>query len=172
MSRKSCKRVVRPLRTDGVHLALMGAARLTGEEVRTVFAPVQASADAMRRGVGTENDWSTLAAACCVARAVERQGVVRGLDEHLGVIEEALQGIARRAFAACAWTPTPLYFQELDALRLFLELHEFQVRQLSGAEFKRAVDLATANVKNQARNAVIVGAQQHPTPSIQLALGV
>ena len=68
MSRKSCKRVVRPLRTDVVHLALMGAARLTGEEVRHVFAPLQASTDAMRRGVGSENDWSNLAAACCVAR--------------------------------------------------------------------------------------------------------
>lgn len=174
MSRKSCKRVVRPLRTDVVHLALMGAARLTGEEVRHVFAPLQASADAMRRGVGSETDWSNLAAACCVAKAIERQGVVRGLQEHFNTIEAALQGIARRAFAGGEWMPTALYFQELDALQDLLELHEYQVRQLSGGEFKRAVDLATANVTHQARGAgtAVVGAQQRPGHAAQLALEV
>lgn len=165
MSRKSCKRVVRPLRTDVVHLALMVAARLTGEEVRQVFAPLQASTDAMRRGVGTENDWSNLAAACCVAKAIERQGVVRGLQEHFDTIEAALQGIARRAFAGGAWAPTPLYFQELDALQLFLDLHEFQVRQLSGGEFQRAVVLATAHVRDQSKAAVPAGQQGHQAPT-------
>ncbi|MNV64642.1 hypothetical protein D3C71_1572940 [compost metagenome] len=66
---------------------------------------------------------------------------------HLEAAECALQGIKLRAMATGEWLPTALYYQELDDVKAAVELHRFQLEQLSSAEAVKAIDLAKGRVR-------------------------
>jgi len=93
-------------------------------------ATLQAAARALREGVATEHEWSTVARAICWAQALERRGIVRGLTEHLHSAAVALQEIGRRAMDAGVWNATSLNLLELDVISTAIELHELQLQEL------------------------------------------
>lgn len=128
-------------------LVLRQVTRLTTHELGQVLGPVDASMTALREGVATELQWSILASTVEVAIAVEDKGAVRGLRGHLEAAERALQGIKLRAMASGEWHPTALYYQELDDVKAAVELHRFQLEQLSSAEAIKALDLAKGRVR-------------------------
>lgn len=45
------------------------------------------------------------------------------------------------------WQSPTLHFQELEAIQLLLDLHHYQIKQLSFAEFRRAYDLTVAHIR-------------------------
>lgn len=139
-----------PARADVISHAIMSATRLTDAEIDDVLQPVESGVTSMRQGQGTLADWSNLATACTIALTIEEQGVVRGLRGHLQTIDAALQAIAKRCDTPRGWQRTALYFHEIDALGDLAFLHRHQLQALSAAEFKRAVDLATARAKQAA----------------------
>ena len=122
--------------------------------------PLRAAAKARREGVATERDWSIVVSPLHVAQAIEQQGIVRGLSEHLHSAEVALQEIERRAMATGTWCPTSLYYQELDHISAAVDLHEFQMTQLSYGEFRRALQRAVIEIKNTGGRVVDVGQMQ------------
>jgi hypothetical protein len=128
-------------------LVLRQVTRLTTHELGQVLGPVDASMTALREGVATELQWSILASTVEIAIAVEDKGAVRGLRGHLVAAERALQGIKLRAMATGEWRPTALYYQELDDVKAAVELHRFQLEQLSSAEAIKALDLAKGRVR-------------------------
>lgn len=139
--------------------AILNASRLTPTEVAAVLQPLEAGVTAMRQGQGTMTDWSAIASACTIALTIEEQGVVRGLRGHLQATDAALQAIAQRCDTNAGWQRTALYFHEIDALSDLVFLHRHQLEALSAAEFHRAVDLATARVRQaEARGRVLEAA--------------
>jgi len=58
----------------------------------------------------------------------------------------ALVRIYARAHSAGQWTPPILYANEITAITEFVNLHDFQVRQCSWSEYRRAVDRATGQI--------------------------
>lgn len=137
----------RPRRlTNPIILARNAATRLTPAEIALTIEPVRTAARRMREGVGSEVDWAQLASAANVAQAIERQGIVRGLAEHLHEAEQALNAISRRALAGGEWRATALYWQEIEHLTALVDLHEFQLQQLSYGEVRRAIQAATSSV--------------------------
>jgi hypothetical protein len=134
--------------TDTMALAAHRAGKLTQAELDGVLQPLQAALKALSDGVGTEMDWCQLASAVNLANAIEAQGIVKGLHEHLRAAELALQCIYRRAMPAGAWQPTALGYVEIDALNTAAELHAFQLGQLAHGEFNRALDWAEAEVRS------------------------
>ncbi len=150
------KRKARPVALNTLQLALHGAAKPSRQEVDEVLRPIRAAAIAFREAVATELQWSILSGSVEVAKAIEHQGVVRGLHEHLTSAEEALQSIFRRAMQAGSWRSPTLYYQELDALATFVDLHAFQVRQLSRKEFIAAADRAQGTVRAGGFTATVV----------------
>ena len=137
----------RQIACNTLELALHHAAKPTEEDLHDVLQPIADCVKALREGVATEGQWAIAAGAVQMAMSIERQGVVRGLVEHLASAEAALQGIYRRAMATGEWKGTALYYQELDALQEFLELHTFQIRQLGRREFIRAIEGAERQVR-------------------------
>ena len=128
-------------------LVLHRVTRLTAQELSHVLGPIETSMTALREGVATEMQWSILASAVEIALAVEDKGTVRGLRGHLEAAERALQGIKLRAMASGEWRHTALYYQELDDVKAAVELHRFQLEQLSSAEAIKALDLAKGRVR-------------------------
>ena len=112
------------------------------------MAPLGAAADRMRRGQASDNDWAVLTGSLLMAQSIEKQGVVRGLAGHLDGVDRALVAIEARATRAGPWRSPTLHFHELDAVHLLLDLHEFQLEQLSYGEFRRAYEATEARVRS------------------------
>ncbi len=137
----------RHIAVNTLELAMHHAAKPTQEDLRDVLQPVQQAVKALREGLATEGQWSVVAGAVQTGLAIERQGIVRGLQAHLASADAALQAIYRRAKTSQAWRPTALYYQELEALQTFVKLHSFQIHQLGRREFIQAINQAERQVK-------------------------
>lgn len=131
---------------DPMRLARNAATKLTSAEIATTIEPLRQAARLTREGVASEREWALLASAVNVAKAIERQGIVRGLAEHFAQAEEALNGISRRALASGEWKPTALYWQEIEHVNALVDLHAYQLEHLSYGEAHRATRSATAAV--------------------------
>jgi len=110
------------------------AVLLTPTEVETSLKPLRAAAKALRIGVATELEWVTVGNAIETAVRLEQRVLPRGLAEHLQSALIALQEIRRRALASGAWLPVEIYLQEMEQVDTAVELHEWQLLQLSAAE--------------------------------------
>lgn len=146
---------------DTMAIVLRHATALTAQEVSSIMAPLQLAHRHLREGVATEREWMVLASSINVALRIEQQGVVRGLQEHMQVAEKALAEIHVRAMAGGTWRQTALHYHELDAVREAIDLHDWQIRQLSWREFRRAVESEIGDVRRQ--GGVILKAQPQPT---------
>lgn len=122
------------------------AAKPQAREVDHLIRDVTAAATALREGVASNYQWSVIAGSLDVANAIERQGVVRGLKEHLTAADIALQAIYKRASLDDGWRAPTLRYDELEAVREFVDLHAFQLKQLSRAEFMRAIQAAAGQI--------------------------
>ena len=128
----------RPVTAHTLATALHFAAKPSAADCAEVLAILHTALTALREGVATEHQWSIAAGAVSVAMAIERRGIVRGLAEHWQAADEALQAIYERAVRAgggVRYQRTALHYTELDALRAFAELHEWQIKQLGRGEF-------------------------------------
>jgi hypothetical protein len=124
----------RQLNTRTLATALLRASCLTDAEVRETIQPAQQCLDRLREGVATEDQHTVLHTCMQVALDIEASGIVHGLHEHLQYGIQALESIRARALATGTWRPTDLDFHELDALRTAVDLHRFQLEQLSAGE--------------------------------------
>lgn len=136
-----------------LELAKAEAARLTATEIAEPIACLRIAARALREGVATEWQWMLVATSLDLAQAIEQLGVVRGLSGHLHAAELALQGIYQRAMTSGAWCCTALYYQEPEDVTTMVDLHQFQLEQLSYGEFRRAIELVNAYSANTAHHA-------------------
>lgn len=161
MSRnKPPRKAYRP-RTVTAHtmdLALHFAAKPAAADRNDVLAMLCTALQALREGVATEHQWSIAAGSVTVALAIERRGIVRGLLGHLKAAAQALQDIYDRALRTGGgrWVRVTLYYQELDALHTFLDLHTFQVHQLGRAEFLAAIDAAHKDTIAQGHTVMVM----------------
>lgn len=144
-----------------IGLALHFAAKPTQQDREEVLSPMRNAIKALREGVGTEMDWSVAAGSVAVAKAIERQGVVRDLHEHIAIAEAAMQGIYDRAMRTGGgrWTRTALWFNGMDALANFVDIHDFQFNQLSRKELLAAI--AAAEKRNRRPGAYRRRGAQH-----------
>lgn len=149
-ARQARYRMITPRRpaADTITTAILGAGKLTDPEVVFLMAPIRDAHKAMREGVATDHQWCYLAHTMNVAMAIERQGIVRGLKDHIHSAELALAAIQDRASATGTWKPTALHWHELDDIASAVDLHEFQLKQLSRKEFNSAVVFATHEVRS------------------------
>jgi hypothetical protein len=136
-----------------MQVALMRASKLTAAELAQILDPLATAINAMVTGQPvTEAAWQHCASAVSVALSIERQGVVKGLADHLARIDAMLLQIA----TSCRddggiWLESPpidaVPESMHDDLRLLYELHQCQLSNLSSAEFYKALRHAIAEVQ-------------------------
>lgn len=137
-----------PAAVNTMDLVSRRVALVTPADLADVLQPLRDAFKALREGVATEWQWSIIASAVNAAQAIDKQGIVKGLHEHLHAAELALASINRRAMATGQWQPTALYYLELDAIDTAIDLHKFQLQQLSTGEVIKALDYAQAEVRS------------------------
>lgn len=127
---------------------------MTPKEVQASMAPFNEAFTALRQGRADFDHWGFIQGAHEIATAVEQQGVVRGLKEHLASIGESVKAIEARALASGQWKAPTLYSQEIEAVQLLMELLQFQKENLSYGEFTNALRKAIARAQTQAKGHV------------------
>jgi len=137
-------------------IAIDGASKIRKADLDQVLAELRSAFKALREGVATQLQWSILAGSVDVAKAIERQGVVCKLHDYLVRADEALLAIYNRANTLHGWYPTALYFDELDAVDTFVDLHAFQLRQLGLAEYLAAVESTSNRLRGNGGQVTIV----------------
>lgn len=154
MTRKHTPRKPRLVYSNPFVVARNMATALTPAELASITRPLRAAFGLMRRAEARRDDWCILASSLIMASNIERQGVVRGLHEHLHAADRALAAVEARAASAGTWRAPTLYFNEIEAIDTFIDLHIFQIRQLSYGEFKAAY--RTTEGQARTRGATVV----------------
>lgn len=136
--------------------AIAGAVKPQNTQIKQITAVLQQAAKQMREGVATAGDWGIVAGSLSLAIAIERGGIVRGLGGHFEAFERVMQTIQNRAMLTGRWQRTALWHYELDELRHFIDLHTYQLKQLSRSELETALTRATATIKSEGCTVEIV----------------
>lgn len=82
---------------------------------------------ALRQGVATELQWHEVVTAMRVADAVAIARGSKGARAHIAQACQALEGIRARAMQGGAWRPVDIYFAEIDAVDVGVEIFADQV---------------------------------------------
>ena len=143
-------RRARPINANPFGAALRKAARLTCAEIADTMAPNRLCQTRLREGTASEDQHAVLYTAVRIALGIEQTGIVCGLRAIFEDAEQALaiEAIVRRGLPAPeptdaeiramlerrAWRATALHHNELEAVRLALDWHEFQLRHVSAGE--------------------------------------
>ncbi|KQW24702.1 hypothetical protein [Acidovorax sp. Root402] len=133
-------------------LALMTATKLTQAEIAEVMTPVRQCLKFVREGVSTQLQFEVLRSTMLIAQGIEHSGIVRGLADHITSALQACKAIEARALTSGAWRQTALHFQELDALATAVDLHEYQLQQISAGELHRIVNHIKARTTSTGGN--------------------
>lgn len=144
---KKPRRVRFPACVNTLEIAKDSVAKPPKHDVDDVMNIMKDASKAMLQGVASEKHWSVLAGGVSMGQAIERQGVVRGMEGHLASAEEALDTIFKRAHTSGAWKSPTLYFDEIDMITTFINLHDFQVRQLSRGEYSDVIASAGGQIR-------------------------
>jgi hypothetical protein len=128
-------------------IALFRATKLLPDEIAARMDPLREAFQALRQGQATEQQWVLLASAVTVSLSIEKKGVVRGLIERLTTADTTLHAIQARCTAHGGWSSTALYFYEIDALSTYIDLYDFQLKNLSAIEYDQAYRHAIAETK-------------------------
>ena len=153
-----------PQPVDTLAIALDGAAKCGPQEIDDLLHILHQCSRALHRGCATQLQLDIMAGSCTLARAVEDLGTVKGLRGHIDSCAQVLQTLHDRYVAApktvserrAGWGKTGLAFHEADAIKTFVEIHNFQLRQLSRSEFTQAANLATARANSAGETVEVV----------------
>lgn len=131
---------------DTLLLAKSGAAKPVPADLQAIIDSLILCFEALRKGTVNEDQFSVLSGAVYTARAIEDQRVVKGLSQVIEQGEQALNQVWQRITASGVFGRTALYPAELVDIREFVSQHIFQIRQLSRAEYLRAMRTATGRM--------------------------
>lgn len=131
-----------------VDVAIRNATKLTTPEIERYIVPSRRAVEAFRVGKGNFKDWLRLCTLVNVGMAIEDGGVVKGFRNDLKAALNALEEIGTRQDSPKGWKPGALRASELEAIRMLVVAHDFQLRQVSCGEHQEAYRLATARVKS------------------------
>lgn len=122
--------------------------KLTPAEVAETMGPLRTAFAHIREGVATHNEYVVLHSIMLIAAEIELMGIVRGLQEHINAALLACESYQARSGHADNWRPSAVHFHELDALREMVDLHEFQLQQLTAREVHQAARRLIARTKS------------------------
>lgn len=150
-------------------VAMNNATKLSPQDVEQIITPCANACAAIVSGSGRRDHWATLCSSLNMSLSIERQGVVRGMAGHLATIEAALLAIAARAGeddTPPTWQPPQLSLDEIDNMRLLVQLHKFQLEQLSYGEYRRAFAATVNRVRGGGGEAVNLPAEFGPEVTV------
>jgi hypothetical protein len=128
--------------------AVEGSTTLDASEIAAVMVPVRQAIERMRLGQGTFDDFARLSSIVNIGLAIERKGVIKGLQADLDDCHRHLEAIGQRGGEVDAWRPPTLWADEIKSLSLLANFHKKQLQALSYREYSEARNYAIAKVRS------------------------
>jgi hypothetical protein len=128
--------------------AVEGSTTLDPSEIMAVIQPLRRAIERLRLGQGTFDDFARAASIVNIGLAIERKGVIRGLQADLDDCHRHLEAIGQRGGEVGTWQPPTLWAAEIRSLNVLANLHEQQLQVLSYREYSEARDYAVAKVRS------------------------
>jgi hypothetical protein len=128
--------------------AVEGSTTLDASEIAAVMVPVRQAIERLRLGQGTFDDFARMSSIVNIGLAIERKGVIRGLQADLDDCHRHLEAIGQRGGEVDTWQPPTLWADEIKSLSLLANLHKKQLQALSYREYSEARDYAVARVRS------------------------
>jgi hypothetical protein len=137
--------------------AIQGAALPTASQVRSITDQLRQASVAMREGRATNHQWSLLAGSLDTAITIQAGGIYKVFADVWEPAQTALKNIHARAVAKGngAWASPTLYAQEIQALDVFVFLHEQQLTNLTRGEIGQAVCKTARRLDSQGQNVTL-----------------
>lgn len=117
-----------------IQIAKAHAQKIDRQQVNQMIDGLQAFLDMLRLAKGTLKHVQEFEYATMSAALIERQGVVRGLKQAIADADSAIMAMRLRADKDTGRIGH-LNTNEIEALGSFIELHQFQLEQLSQGEY-------------------------------------
>jgi hypothetical protein len=127
--------------------AVEGSTTLDASEIAAVMVPVRQAIERMRLGQSTFDDFARLSSIVNIGLAIERKGVINGLQADLDECHRHLEAIGQRGGEVDSWQPPTLWAAEIRSLNVLANLHEQQLQVLSYREYSEARNYAVAKVR-------------------------
>jgi len=131
---------------DPIQTAINRATCLTDQECDDLLGKFEQAAKNMLSDSRTQDDYVALTAGIRVSDAIEKSGIVRGLKS---AIDDAMLTAERMATGAAA------SHDDEEALKWWLKLHRYQLKQLSRNELDTIVERLKAQERNGHENKVV-----------------
>lgn len=117
--------------------------------VDQALRPISICFRSLREGVANEKEWAILVSALNLASALETHALRHGTQGHIKAGLQALEQVMRRAMARQFWMPVEVHLQEIDDIRVAIEIHEDQLRQIDQGAYATASSHATTEVRSK-----------------------
>ena len=129
----------KPVLRNVIRGAILGATALTEAERQTIIGPsLKHIADIPTRGL-TGGAYIDLVTSLHAAMAIEASGIVRGLKAEFEAAISLLHDLHGQCQRGQNWKCLRLGAGEVETLKNAVELHDFQLQQLSANEFHAIV---------------------------------
>jgi hypothetical protein len=122
-------------RTLPIQIAAERARKIAPQQVQAMIGGLRTCLAALRTGKGHLNDVLEFDYATMTASLIERHGVVRGLAQQIADADAAIMSMRLRADKA-AGNVGPLFGNEIAALDSLIDVHQFQLAQISQGEYE------------------------------------
>ena len=150
MSSRRNTRQPRLVHHDQLGRALHLAKCLPPATIDQALRPISICFRSLREGVANEKEWAILVSALNLASALETHALRRGTQGHFTAGLLALVQVMRRAMAKQFWMPVEVHLREMDDIRVSIELHEDQLRQVDQGAYATAFNHVTTEVRGKA----------------------
>lgn len=107
----------------------------------------------LRTGQGHLNDVLEFEYATMTASLIERQGVVRGLAQQIADADAAVKSMRQRNDKSTGRVG-PLFGNEITALDTLIEIHHFQLKQISQGEYETVLRSIAGRLGGKMQEAV------------------
>lgn len=118
-----------------IQIATALVRKMDPQVVRFMMDGLRTCLAALRTGKGHLNDVLEFDYATMTASLIERHGVVRGLAQQIANADAAIMSMRLRADKA-AGNVGPLFSNEIAALDSLIDVHQFQLAQISQGEYE------------------------------------
>lgn len=129
----------KPVARNTVAAALLAATTLTDAERDSIIGPSRKwLIDAQESGM-TEQAYLDLQVAMHAGLAIEDSGIVKGLRAYFEGGIDALDAIHDSCVTGMDWIATVPTQHPVDKINEALDLHEFQLKQVAGSEYRTII---------------------------------
>lgn len=136
-----------------IQIATALVKKMDPQVVRFMMDGLRTCLAVLRTGQGHLNHVLEFDYAAVTASLIERQGVVRGLAQQIADADAAIMSMRLRADRA-AGTVGPLFGNEIAALDSLIEVHQFQLAQISQGEYEGVLRSLAGRIGGKIQGAV------------------